>query len=227
VPPCWPRAPAPSRARLTPSVETSPAPAETSTVRKATVSTAVAGSPTVYFLPFDDFPDESLERLQDFFETWHGISVGILPRLRVGEDAIHPERQQIVSGRLLDDIEAARRGDHPDWVIIGLTEYDIMMEDKPEWQFVFSLRSDVLGSAVVSVARMDPRNFGLRANEDRLFERTSKMVGKNIGALHLGLPMTDDPSSVMYSRLLSVDALDAIADDFALAAPVSGATSRQ
>lgn len=178
-------------------------------------SGAPAEEPVVYLVGLDDFPPETLERLQGFFQDEHGIALGTLPSITIDESAYDAERRQLVADRLLDRVDAAR-GPRRDVVVIALTEYDIYMLDKPEWAWVFSLR-DGRGLAVVSVSHMDPRNFGEKRNDDLLFERASKMVGKNIGVLHLGLPFSEDPRSVMYNELVSLRALDTVADDFRLA----------
>jgi predicted Zn-dependent protease len=178
----------------------------------------VAEQPVVYLAGLEDFPQGTLERLRAFFQEEHGIAIGILPAVRVDESAFDPERQQLVADRLLESIDRARGAEHGDRVVIGLTQYDIMMLDRPDWAFVFSLRDESLGVAVVSVARMDPRSFGERRDDDLLFERAAKMVGKNIGVMYLGLPMSEDPRSVMYNQLFSLYALDAVDDDFRLSA---------
>jgi predicted Zn-dependent protease len=175
-----------------------------------------APEPVVYIVGLDEFPERTLTRLQAFFREEHGIEVGILPSITVDESAYDPVRRQLVGDRLIESVDA-NRGAHRDRVVIALTEYDIMTLDRPDWGFVFSLRDDATGVAVVSVARMDPRNFGERPNGGLLFDRASKMVAKNIGVMYLGLPMSEDPRSVMYNQLYSVDALDTIADDFELA----------
>jgi predicted Zn-dependent protease len=182
---------------------------------------------TVYLAPFDDFPKQIVKDLQDYFEDKHGIAIGVLPRVRVAEEAVDPQRRQLIADRLLEDLDAARGADHPDWVVIGLTVDDIMMEDRPDWAFVFSLRSQPAGLAVVSIARMDPRNFREPADDDLLFERAAKMVGKNVGALHLDLPMSDDPASVMYNGLTSLDALDRVDADFVLPTPKAETSTRR
>jgi predicted Zn-dependent protease len=178
--------------------------------------TGAAQEPVVYLLPLDDFPQETVDRLQAFFQDEHGIAVGSLPSIRIDDSAYDPARAQLVADDLLDALDAAR-GPRRDVVVIGLTEYDMYMLDMPRWNWVFSLR-DERGLAVVSVSHMDPRNFGYSRDDDLLFERASKMVGKNIGVLHLGLPASEDPRSVMYNSLVSVNALDAIDDNFRLVA---------
>jgi predicted Zn-dependent protease len=181
------------------------------------LDTGASQEPVVYLIGLDDFPQETVDRLQAFFQDEHAIAVGTLPSIRIDDSAYDPERSQLVADRLLEAVDAAR-GPRRDIVVIGLTEYDMYMLDRPDWAWVFSLRDDSMGAAVVSVSHMDPRNFGYSRNDDLLFERASKMVGKNIGVLHLGLPVSEDPRSVMYNSLVSLNALDAIDDDFRLVA---------
>jgi len=44
--------------------------------------------------------------------------------------------------------------------------------------------------------------------------RLRKMVTKNIGVLYYELPTTDDPRSVMYDGINSVEDLDNMCEDF-------------
>jgi predicted Zn-dependent protease len=158
-----------------------------------------------------EFPGETLIRLESFFEDRYGINVGILESITV-PDGAYDNSGQIVAPRISASMQAARVG-HVDRPIIGLTDEGLVIDAG----VVFSARSNSRAMAVVSVARMDPVNLGLPPDDDLLFLRMSKMVGKNIGALCLGLPLSNDPQSVMYEPITSLTAIDGIADDFALA----------
>jgi predicted Zn-dependent protease len=175
-----------------------------------------AGSPEVYLLPLDDFPHELAQQLQAFFRDEQGIAVGVLPGVALSDEVVDFEREQVIADRLIEAIEAERPPEAAGMAIIGLTEHDMYMLQKPEWAWVFSLRDESRRIAVVSTARMDERNYGQPPNAQLLRERAEKMVGKNVGVLYLGLPATEDPRSVMFNDITSLFALDYIDEDFRL-----------
>ena len=190
-----------------------PSPAAT---RAPVEAVAFTGSADVYLVPVDEISEDMMEGLQAYFRDTHAVNVGVLPALPVDRSMFDEERRQLVADRVLEVMEAARPAENAGDVLIAVTDHDMYMLDKPDWNFVFSLRDISTNTAVVSVARMDPVNFGERRDDDLLFLRAAKMVGKNIGVLHLGLAMSTAPRSVMYDRLYSLDALDRVSDDFEL-----------
>ena len=88
-----------------------------------------------------------------------------------------------------------------------MTSDDLYTEGK-NWRFAWAHRSDD-GFAVVGTAR-------LRLGADQaLFEaRMRKVLMKQIGVLYYKYPLSDDPSSVMYSSILSLETLDAIEERY-------------
>lgn len=156
------------------------------------------------------------ERLSTYFRELHAVNVGILPRVDVDDSMVDNDRRQLVADRVLDAIERERSPEHPDDVLIALTVRDMYMLDRPDWNWVFSLRDGSSLLAVVSIARMDPSNYGEQPDEDLLTLRAAKMVAKNIGVLRFGLATSRDPSSVLYDGLTSLDALDRVDDHFVL-----------
>ena len=100
----------------------------------------------------------------------------------------------------------------PQAVVIGLTSEDIFIQ-RYDWDFAFSLRQDNR-VAVVSMARMDPVNFGEPANEALLNTRLRKMVTKHVGILYFGKSPNTNPRSVLYKDIMGLDDLDAMGEDF-------------
>lgn len=85
---------------------------------------------------------------------------------------------------------------------------------RDRWRFTFSLRSRDRRVAVVSYARMDPKNLGEPADAEVLQSRLRKMVLKNIGIMYFGLPASGNPRSVLYGNILGVDDLDRMTEEF-------------
>lgn len=80
------------------------------------------------------------------------------------------------------------------------------------WQFAFAGR-EAGRFAVISTARMDPQSFGLPKDEPALSGRLKKMVLKQVGLYFYGLPERSETTSVLFSPILGVDDLDAVAPD--------------
>jgi predicted Zn-dependent protease len=219
--------PAPSAARSVVSEQPTAAAAATIAAASAPSSTAasvdpkpVAAQPTsgasasaLYVVALEDFPGSLLDRLQTYFRDKYGLELSVLPAIPLASDVADRSRQQVVGERLIEAMSAASPPDGASSVVIGLTRFDMMLEGKPEWSFAFSLRDNPRRMAVISTARMDPRNFGQPPDDDLLFHRMAKMVAKNVGILYLGLALSTDPASVMYGNVLSVDDLDLMGED--------------
>ena len=98
-------------------------------------------------------------------------------------------------------------------MVIGLTTADIFIPSV-NWTYAFSNRRPPR-LAVVSPARMDRGCMGIgRASADRQMARLRKMVGKNIGALVYGLPLSGHPRSMMYAWVGGPQELDMMTEDF-------------
>ncbi len=174
---------------------------------------AVAQSTTTLrVVALGDFPAPLLERLRAYFRDRHGITLVIVPPLPLTDDLVDGKRDQLVDERLLQLVAAGVPTSLGD-VTIGLTRYDMEIQSVPRWRFGFSSRSSSARIAVVSTARMDPRCLGDESDDELLFQRMTKMVGKNIGYLYLGLPLSTDRRSIMYNNILSVADLDRMRDD--------------
>ncbi len=176
--------------------------------------TSGASARALYVVALEDFPGSLLDRLQTYFRDKYGIDLSVLPAIPLASDVADKSRQQVVGERLIEAMSAAAPSDAASSVVIGLTRFDMMLESKPEWSFAFSLRDDSRRMAVISTARMDPRNFGQPPDDDVLFHRMAKMVAKNVGILYLRLALSTDPTSVMYGNILSVNDLDRMGEDF-------------
>lgn len=44
--------------------------------------------------------------------------------------------------------------------------------------------------------------------------RLRKAVTKDLGILYYGLPLSKNPTSVLYDRIMGIDDLDAVAEEF-------------
>ena len=164
----------------------------------------------VYLVPIDDFPVGRAAAIAEHFRAKFGVSIEVAPRVAWPEGAYVERRRQMNSAAMLSRLESiyATRG-YPA-VAIGLTTRD-MFNPEVNWAYVFSYRSHNR-VAVVSPARMERGCMGVHADEARIMARLRKMVGKNIGILYFGLPMSADPASMLYGDIGGPQELDAMSE---------------
>lgn len=163
----------------------------------------------VYLAPFGDFPRADAEALVAHYHEKFDLTIEVLPSIPIPDGARDAGRGQLIAERLIESIATHEvlLAD-PDAVVIGLTDVDMYIAAR-DWNYAYGLRSG--GTfAVVSAARM---NAGF-ADEARQQQRLRKMVTKNVGILYYGLPVSDDPRSVLYRDILGPQDLDYASEDF-------------
>ena len=165
----------------------------------------------VYLAPLGGLSVAELQDLAAFYKVRYDLDVSILPPAPVPAGLVDPGRHQMAAEDLIGRLpsiypEAA----DPHRVVIGVLPADIYVRGIPEWRWAFGNRAEG-HLAVVSTARMRARRlFGASLAASRL----RKMVTRDIGVLYFGLPLSDDPRSVLYSTILSVADLDRLGEDF-------------
>lgn len=166
---------------------------------------------TVYLAPLGGFPTAELQDLADFYAVRYEISVAILPPAPVPEGLEDPARGQLAAEDLIELLRVTYpEAADPNRVVIGVLQADIYVRDIPEWRWAFGNRQDG-HLAVVSTARM--RSGGL-FGDNLVATRLRKMVTRDIGVLYFGLPLSNDPRSVLYFEILSLEDLDSLGEDF-------------
>ena len=163
---------------------------------------------SVYFIPIGDFSVSDLDSLVAHYQAKFDLTVEILPSIEIPDDAVDSSRNQVIAERLIDAIGASRDvSADPTGVVIGLTSTDLYIAGVSSWRYAFGLRAkDHL--AVVSTARMS------EFFHSREMRRLEKMVTRDIGILYFGLPLSDDPGSVLYRDIGGPDDLDNMSEDF-------------
>ncbi|HEV2903802.1 MAG TPA: hypothetical protein VGW32_02080, partial [Pyrinomonadaceae bacterium] len=152
--------------------------------------------PQIYFISLGDVPPQATEQLMAHYKARFGVTIKTLPAIGLHEGLVSPNRNQIAAEVLI----ALMREKYPsvvndlNTVVIGLTPADIYIRSY-DWDFAFNLRQEKR-LAVVSMARMDPVNFGQPANDVLLHTRLRKMVTKNIGVLYFRKSLNRNPRSV-------------------------------
>lgn len=210
--------PAPTATRAAPASEIA-SPTAGATGLPAIFGTATADGPTadagrrLYIVGTDEFPQATLERLRTHFRDEYGLNFKVLPPVLLTDDDADASRLQLVAERFMDAVGRALPSRGTGDVVVGVTDYDMMIREKPDWRFAFADREVTRGIGVVSTTRMDPTSFGLPADDELLFHRLVKMVAKHVGVMYLHLSPSSDPRSVMYNNVLSVEDLDLMREE--------------
>jgi predicted Zn-dependent protease len=181
-------------------------------------SPAVSQTPRlqrVYFAPLGELQSIDLDALTAHYQERFGITIGVLPDLRIAPDLVDADRQQLIAEEAISRLRTTHQAveSDPGALLIGLTEEDLAVRSIPEWRFAFALRTQGR-YAVISSARMDPLFFGEPADADLLHTRLRKMITRVIGFYYFGLPASFDPRSVLYTDILGLDDLDAVSEEF-------------
>jgi predicted Zn-dependent protease len=170
-----------------------------------------SGDPVVYLASLGGIPDEILVDLADHVHSKYDIVVRVLRPSSPETSAFDPERDQYITEALVGGLARTYpRADPEDQsVVIGVLADDIYILDRTDWAWAFGMRSDN-GYAVVSTARMGSLQEPIAPI---VLSRLRKMIVRDIGVLYYGLPLNDDPRSVLYVDVLGVDDLDRMSEE--------------
>lgn len=168
----------------------------------------------MYVVPVGTVPDSLTQDLVRHYERTLSLRIRQLPAMTVTEDLIDPSRQQLIAEEVIRKIKEQwpDLAIDPNARLIGITDNDMFIRAK-QWRFAFALRKEGR-FAVVSNHRMNPTFFHLPPNDDLMTERLRKMILKQIGLQYYGLPNRQEKTSVLFSPVLGLDDLDAIAPEF-------------
>jgi predicted Zn-dependent protease len=169
----------------------------------------------LYFVPIGATPTDQIYDLVEHYRAKFGIQATVLPAMKVDDDVLDTKRNQLVAEDLIQSMLRNYRNIAQDQsaVLIGITAQD-MYPRGADWQFCFGWRTPKYRAAVVSTARMDlhyPDEPGFEATATK---RLRKMVTKDIGTLYYGMPLNGNPKSVLYGRILGIQELDQVSEDF-------------
>jgi predicted Zn-dependent protease len=172
----------------------------------------VAGS-KIYFAPIGNFPSDQLDPLVQYYRKKYGLGITVLPSIPVDPSTRDVLRHQLMAENLVVSL----RSDTPRYaydskaILIGFTSEDIYPTSK-DWQFAFGWRRGETRTAVVSTARLNLPGDAGRSN--LATARMRKIVTKDIGVLYYGLPLSQNPRSVLYSQIMGIEELDRVGEDF-------------
>ncbi|HLJ85459.1 MAG TPA: hypothetical protein VKZ53_01470 [Candidatus Angelobacter sp.] len=170
------------------------------------------GKKKLYFVPIGDFPGSQMHDLVSYCEKRFRVKAEILDRLPTIGISKDPVRKQFAGEELISAIKKAYPAvaANPDSVLLGLTEDD-MYARSVGWNFVFGWRVDNM--AVVSTSRFW-QHYADEPSDAEPKIRLRKIVSKDIGVLYYALGESTNPKSVLYNKVLSIEELDAVSEDF-------------
>jgi predicted Zn-dependent protease len=168
----------------------------------------------IYFVPVGTFPDTMTQDLIRHYDQTLNLRIRPLPVLPVTDDMMDPVRKQLIGEEVIRKMKARwpDLANDPNVRLLGMAGDDMFIRSK-QWYFAFALREEGR-FALVSKYRMDPIFFRLPPNDDVMVARLRKMVTKQIGLQYYGLPDREEKTSVLFSPIMGLDDLDAIAPDF-------------
>jgi hypothetical protein len=164
----------------------------------------------LYLVPFGDLPEALLSGLAGYYEDVLRLRAAVTGPLPFDPAMWNDDRKQFIAEELLLGMARGFRGwaRNPRALFVAITDRDIY-SNQTTWRFAFAVRR---GNhlAVVSGARMlglldRPGTWPLRR-----VARLRKMVTKTIALQYLRLPLSPDPASVLYGRVLGPADLDRI-----------------
>jgi hypothetical protein len=158
----------------------------------------------LYLVPIGPLPDDLLPRLAEYYTRVFDLNVAVAAQFPLLPTALDSARKQLIAEEVTNQL--GRGFDawvvNPGALLVGVTVYDLFVRSM-RWRFVYSHRA---GNryAVLSGARMDQiggpwtplRIAGLR-----------KMLTKTVALQLYGLPLSADPRSVLYGRVLGLQDL--------------------
>ncbi|HEY6972173.1 MAG TPA: DUF6531 domain-containing protein [Candidatus Angelobacter sp.] len=153
----------------------------------------------LYFVPMgrQRLPAQSLA---DYYHEKFKLDITVLPQTALKTSSCVPQRKQCVAEEVIQDMQRAypKIADDPESVMIALTDEDLFARSSPN--FTYSLR-DGYHAGVVSTRRMDPAFWGEPPNETAGLASTRQMLTKYIAMLYFHLPVSYDPTSILYQPL--------------------------
>ena len=181
-----------------------------SSPEKQKLDTYQSDNADVYFVPIGNMSDKYKLELLAHFEKTFPLKFSFTPYLKLRKGMIDPKTRQVFADKILQylDKDFGSYSDNEKAIYIAVTHVDMRTSKESEAATVTDHKDGRF--AVVANRRMMPQLTGsvLLINIDTVLANTRKMISRNIGMLYYNKPANNDPKSVLYRKLTSVQILD-------------------
>jgi YD repeat-containing protein len=154
----------------------------------------------LYFIPMgrQAIPVQSLA---DYYRGKFNLEITILPEAPLEAGDCVPPRRKCIAEEMILTMKRTYPGlaRDPDSVMIILTDEDLFPRSLG-WDFTYSFHAGYR-FGIVSTRRTDPAFWGDPPNDAERLAGTRQMLTKYIALMYLHVPISYDPSSVMYQPL--------------------------
>lgn len=168
---------------------------------------------TIYLVPFDLVPDQSLDWAPAYYKAMFGADVRLLPAITPTPSAEDSSRHQLIAENCIDLILRSYRNlaADPSAILVGVTSRDMFISGLG-WTYAENYR-DGSRFAIVSSARLKPTDFPGKWNLELLNSRLQKMLTKNLAILYFDLPLSNDYTSLLSAGVLSGEQIDYMSEN--------------
>ena len=178
--------------------------------------TAELGPPRgpVYIVPLGRLQSVSLDDLPAYYKKLLGLEVFLLPTMPLAREAYDQRRSQYAAepliGSIRERLPEVARG--PDATVVAVLDDDLFAQALRA-RYLFAFRGDG-HVALVTLKRLAPPAWQFWSRGRVLEARMRKMITKNIGVVAYGLPLSTDPTSVLYGSIDTPEDLDLVRERF-------------
>jgi hypothetical protein len=150
-----------------------------------------------------------VDHLVDYYAEEYDLTLHVLPAVSLTGHALSRPGQ--IEAHYLESLYAgnyATQYRDRNVVLIGLTSLDIYTSSRPEWNWFFGHTGN--RHSLISAFRMDPVNWSDRANDSLRNKRVRTLMNKYVAMEYFGLPLNDNPRSVLFRLIGGLGTLDGI-----------------
>jgi len=169
----------------------------------------------IVIVPMTGIPMLFLQNLEEAIELQHQTDVLVTTAMGKGVEMLLKNSDQYDASYLANlGLDIGGRIKRKNAYIIVLTNEDINYS-KSGFRYVFSSHYD--GVSVISLARVNPINFGARLGliavpftEEKIQQRAIKLINKALGYGLYQYEASSNINNVMYGPIMSLDDLDRV-----------------
>ena len=163
----------------------------------------------ICLVPLGQISPELVLHIAEVASVEYGLEVTIMLPKPLPEALVDDLRGQVEGSSLINHLGDLYRPeyDDPQVVLIGVTSVDMYLGSS-HFRYTFGVHRVSGRYGVISSFRMDPKSFGDPDAPELLRERFRKYFLRDLGLLYFGYEEDDDPTSLLFRDLLSLDDLD-------------------